>query len=123
MTQLIAGVDPLQENNTIKDKTISKIQGSNLYQIPVPFEFEGKSYGKLFNYLTQEKSVIPIGILRGTFTHLKMGPKFNRMPYVFTNPSKDVELYSCDSVYILSQYPLESVLFLCKEEYNNYHFQ
>lgn len=32
------------------------------------------------------------------------------MPYVFTNPSKDTEVFSCDRVFVLSQKPLPSNL-------------
>ena len=43
------------------------------------------------------------GILRGVFANTKSGPKNNKMPYVFTNPPKDTELFTCDKVFILSQ--------------------
>jgi hypothetical protein len=29
------------------------------------------------------------------------------MPYVYTNPQKDTEIFSCDRVFVLSQVPLE----------------
>lgn len=37
------------------------------------------------------------------FANTKSGPKNNKMPYVFTNPPKDTELFTCDKVFILSQ--------------------
>jgi hypothetical protein len=37
-----------------------------------------------------------------------MGPKMNKDSYVFTNPPKDTELFSCDKVYVLSQAPINS---------------
>ena len=38
-----------------------------------------------------------------------MGPKGNKLPYVFTNPPSDTELFSCDRVFVLSQTPLPIV--------------
>jgi hypothetical protein len=49
--------------------------------------------------------MIPLGLLRGTFANMNMGPKANRMPYVFTNPSKETELFSCDRVFVLATTP------------------
>lgn len=42
------------------------------------------------------------GLLRGTFPHTNTGPKANKMPYVFTNPPRDTELFTCDKVFVLS---------------------
>jgi hypothetical protein len=77
--------------------------GSALYQIPVLVEgLESRTYGALYSHLAKRKQ-IPLGILRGVFNNTKSGPKANKMPYVFTNPPKDTELFSCDKVFVLSQ--------------------
>jgi hypothetical protein len=33
------------------------------------------------------------GLLRGTFANMAMGPKANKLPYVFTNPHRDSEVW------------------------------
>ena len=50
--------------------------------------------------------MIPLGLLRGVFSNTNTGPKSNKMPFVFTNPPKDTELFSCDKVFVLSQTPV-----------------
>lgn len=81
--------------------------GSALYQIPVLVEgLESRTYGALYSHLAKRKQ-IPLGILRGVFNNTKSGPKANKMPYVFTNPPKDTELFSCDKVFVLSQTPVK----------------
>jgi len=50
--------------------------------------------------------IIPIGLYRGVFPHMNIGPKQNKACYVYTNPAKDTELFSCDKVYVLSPKPL-----------------
>jgi hypothetical protein len=37
---------------------------------------------------------------------MNIGPKQNKSCYVYTNPAKDTELFSCDKVYVLSPKPL-----------------
>jgi hypothetical protein len=37
---------------------------------------------------------------------MQVGPKQNKLPYVFTNPPKETELFSCDKVFVLSQKPI-----------------
>lgn len=78
---------------------------SSLYQISIPEGLESRTYGALFQLLCKRKQ-IPLGLLRGTFPHTNTGPKANRMPYVFTNPPKDTELFTCDKVFILSPEPI-----------------
>lgn len=82
------------------------LHSSSLYQIPLPEELESRTYGALFRLLSKRKQ-LPLGILRGVFSDTKYGPKANRMPYVFTNPDKDTELFNCDRVFILSQTPVK----------------
>jgi hypothetical protein len=80
--------------------------GSSLYQINVPEGLDSKTYGKLFSLLAK-KNQIPLGILRGVYADTKCGPMSNKMPYVFTNPPKDTELFSCDKIFVLSQTPIK----------------
>lgn len=84
---------------------LNKVTSSCLYQIPIPENLEPRTFGSLFKYLSND-NMIPLAILRGTFTHLKLGPLGNKMPYVFTNPNYDSELFSCDKIFVLSQNPL-----------------
>jgi hypothetical protein len=88
-------------------KRIKDIQGSCLYQMAIPENFNEKTYGKLFQKLSTQ-GIIPLGILRGTFHGLSVGPKANRAPYVYTNPDKDVELFKCDKIFVLSTKPLQA---------------
>jgi len=90
---------------TTKAGDKKKQRGSSLYQIQIPEGLESRTYGSLFKFLAARK-IIPLGLYRGVFSHMKMGPKMNKESYVFANPPKDTELFSCDSVYVLSQLPL-----------------
>jgi hypothetical protein len=88
-------------------KSLSRsLRGSSLYQIPLPEGLDSRTYGALYTLLAKRK-MIPLGILRGVFANTKSGPKANVMPYVFTNPPKDTELFSCDKVFVLSQTPIK----------------
>lgn len=88
-------------------KKIQDIQGSCLYQMAIPDSFTGKTYGKLFQHLSAQ-GMVPLGLLRGTFAGLSVGPKANRAPYVYTNPDKDVEIFKCDKVFVLSTKPIQA---------------
>ncbi|RYH31494.1 hypothetical protein EON65_02550, partial [archaeon] len=81
------------------------VYGSCLYQMALPEDLEQKTYGHLYQLLST-KGIVPLGILRGTFSHMNMGGKSNRTPYVFTNPEKDSELFSCDRIFVLSTSPI-----------------
>lgn len=83
---------------------LNSIKGSCLYQISLPEGLAGKTYGALYQHLAT-LGMVPLGLFRGTFANMNMGPKANRMPYVFTNPSKETELYSCDRVFVLATTP------------------
>jgi hypothetical protein len=83
---------------------VRTIEGSCLYQISLPENLPKKTYGALYQHLAQN-GMVPLGIYRGIFSNMNIGPKSNRMPYVFTNPSKDTELYSCDRVFVLATSP------------------
>lgn len=87
-------------------KRIKDIQGSCLYQMSIPDNFTERTYGKLFQKLSTQ-GIIPLGVLRGTFAGMSVGPKANRAPYVYTNPDKDVELFKCDKIFVLSPKPLQ----------------
>ena len=88
-------------------KRIKDIQGSCLYQMSIPESFTEHTYGKLFKELSVQ-GIIPLGILRGTFSGMNMGPKANRAPYVYTNPDKETELFKCDKIFVLSPKPLQA---------------
>ena len=88
-------------------KRIKDIQGSCLYQMSIPDSFNERTYGKLFQKLSVQ-GIIPLGILRGTFSGMNMGPKANRAPYVYTNPDKETELFKCDKIFVLSPKPLQA---------------
>lgn len=85
---------------------ISAIVSSTLYQISIP-DLPNRTYGYLFKHLAHQ-GIIPLGIYRGVFPHMKVGPKQNKYCYCYTNPAKDTELFSCDKVYVLSPTPLIS---------------
>jgi len=63
-----------------------------VYQIPIPSEMKGKSYGALFLFLSISYNIIPIGLYRA----------YDEDPFVFTNPAKDVLLNENDKIYVLS---------------------
>jgi len=85
-------------------KGVSAIVGSTLYQINMP-ELQSRTYGHLFKHLSLQ-GIIPLGLYRGVFSHMKIGPKHNKSCYCFCNPAKDTELFSCDKVFVLSPRPL-----------------
>ncbi len=77
------------------------IKTGSLMQIAVPDGLESRTYGSLYKFLSH-RDIIPLGLYRGVFPHMKLGPKANKMSYVFTNPAKDTELFSCDRIFVLS---------------------
>ena len=103
INKLVGGVERKEKG---KASGKSHLQGSSLYQIPIPEGLESRTYGALFRLLANRKQ-IPLGLLRAVFHNTKTGPKANKMPYVFTNPPKDTELFACDRVFILSQTPIK----------------
>jgi hypothetical protein len=92
---------PSKNNGSLASSMI----GSSLYQISIPDGLESRTYGALYRLLSRRKC-IPLGILRGVFSNTKSGPKSNKMPYVYTNPPKDTELFSCDKIFVLSPIPV-----------------
>jgi hypothetical protein len=97
--------------NVTKQKKggVNNIRGSALYQISVPEKLDTKTYGSLSHELAT-RGILPLGLLRGVFSNMSVGARSNKMPYVYTNPSKDTELFSCDKVFVLSQKVLSSTL-------------
>ena len=112
--QLVAGSDP--ELTSAWDSAwraagnTTKLVDSNVYQIPVPEQFRGNTYGSLVEWLLLKKDIVPMGLLRGRPEKLACGPRGNRRPYVYTNPSSEIALESYDLVYILAQDPPEDLL-------------
>ena len=86
---------------------LNQIAGSCLYLISIPDNLLKKTYGSLFKHLARD-NCIPLGLLRGTFAAMSMGPKANKMPYVFTNPDRDSEVFSCDRVFVLSTVAMQA---------------
>jgi potassium large conductance calcium-activated channel subfamily M alpha protein 1 len=100
--QVLAGGNP---NFVVEPKRgVSALVGSALYQMKIP-EGEVRTYGEMFKSLCND-GILPLGLYRGVFKNMNVGPKQNKMPYVFTNPPKETELFSCDKVFVLSQKPL-----------------
>ena len=94
-----------KKSNRLKSR-LEMIESSCLYQIKVPDDIEIKTYGKLYQYLSTQ-GIIPLGLLRGTYGKMAIGPKNNKMPYVYTNPDKYAELFTCDRIFVLSTKPLQ----------------
>lgn len=99
---ILAGL--MGNRHTEPKNGISAVVGSSLYQIKIP-EMGIRTYGELFKALVKD-GLIPLGLYRGVIKTMGVGPKQNRMPYVFTNPPKETELFSCDKVFVLSQKPI-----------------
>ena len=92
-------------------KKNSKLQGivsSYLYQIGIPEDAARRTFGYMYKKLSKDENMIPIAIYRGTLPSMKAGPQGNKMPYVVTNPHQDIELFSCDKLFVLSQLPVQS---------------
>ena len=85
-------------------KGLAAVVGSGMYQIKIP-EGETRTYGELFKSMVKD-GLIPLGLYRGVLKNMQVGPKGNKLPYVFTNPPKETELFSCDKVFVLSQKPI-----------------
>ena len=98
----------LNADDSMYERAINNIQCSCLYQMPIPSYLKKMYYGYLFKELALS-GIIPLGLLRGTMVRdgeSTLGPKLNKMAFVFTNPDKDSELYCCDRVFVLSPQPI-----------------
>ena len=105
LVKLISGAEVEKKSAKSSGKAnkagVSSIESSSLYQIPIPDNLETRTYGSLFNRLITT-GVIPLGLFRGVFANMSVGAKGNKLSYVYTNPSKDTELFTCDRVFVLS---------------------
>ncbi|CAD8213071.1 unnamed protein product [Paramecium octaurelia] len=72
------------------------IKDSNLYQVPVPEDYLNKTFGELFNYLSIERHLIPLGLYR------LAKALDNKHPYVYTNPPAETTLTPRDKVFVLA---------------------
>lgn len=92
-----------RSSGTSVDIDLSDLKGSCLYQIPLPADMPGRSYGSLYKRLSK-RGIVPLGLLRGSSSPSE------HAPYVYTNPSYDTELSSYDFVFILSVQPIKDGL-------------
>jgi len=76
---------------------------SQLHQISLPDGLQSRTYGALYKLL-YKRGQIPLAIMRGIFKNRGVGSRGNSMRYCFTNPSYDMEIFSCDQIVILSSY-------------------
>ncbi len=106
LSKLVAGTDPVLDSMPNKEEPsiiADNIKESHLFSIQVPDNFVDKRYADLFAYLIRlEEKLLPIGILRGVWGTLKLGPLGNRKSYMYTNPERDVKLFKGDSVFVLA---------------------
>lgn len=105
LNKLISGTDHMSPSPLLsprQTKGLNAAIGSSLYQIPMPDGLKDKTYGALVKLLAS-RGILAIGLLRGLLHNMHLGPKGNKMVYVYTNPSKDTEVFSCDRVFVLSQ--------------------
>jgi hypothetical protein len=61
----------------------------------VPEDYLNKTFGELFNYLANERNLIPLAIYR------LAGASDNIYPYVYTNPKKNLKLTHKDKIFVL----------------------
>ena len=108
-----------RKKNAVVNSKMFDGMGSSLHQILVPDNLKKQTYGELFKALSQ-RGMIPLGLLRGTFPAMNIGPKGNKLPYVYTNPSKETEVFSCDKVFVLSQKSLNTTKFTADELHENF---
>ena len=69
-------------------------ESAHVHQIPVPVNFVKRTYGDLFEYLTN-KEIIPIALYRPA--NFKNAPR----PYIFTNPESTTKLIGQDFVFVI----------------------
>jgi hypothetical protein len=79
------------------NRGIQAVKGSAMYQIPIPKEFVGKTYGELFHHFVS-KGTLCMGLYRGANS-----TSHNRLPYVSTNPDKKTIVKKNDVAFVLSQ--------------------
>jgi hypothetical protein len=96
-----------EEHSRARKSVLNGLPCSALYLIAIPQSLQKKTYGALFQHLARD-GIIPLGLLRGIFANMSLGPKSNKMPYVFTNPDRESEVFVCDRVFVLSTVPMEA---------------
>jgi hypothetical protein len=106
LNKLISGNDqnataPGQPSRNSSKTNVPSSTSSSLYQIPMPEGLEAKNYGELVKHLAKQ-GILAIGLLRGLLYNMNVGPKANKMVYVYTNPCNETEVFSCDRVFVLS---------------------
>ena len=108
LSKLVAGTDPILDSMPVRKEDCenerdSNIDESHLFSINVPEDFVGKRYADLFAYLIRlDECLLPMGILRGVWGTLKLGPLGNCKNYCYTNPDRECKLYKGDSVFVLA---------------------
>ncbi|GBG28713.1 Calcium-activated potassium channel slo-1 [Hondaea fermentalgiana] len=83
---------------------------SNLYQVPIPKEYVGETYGDLFLHFTRQQGILPLGLLRAMYPSKNRRQQASRTSYsryVSMNPAQAQELYEDDQVFILSPHAPE----------------
>jgi hypothetical protein len=53
-----------KEQYSYTDGDFSNVKTSNLYHVPVPEEYVGKKYIRLFDHFTTRRHMIPLGLYR-----------------------------------------------------------
>ncbi|GBG31892.1 Calcium-activated potassium channel subunit alpha-1 [Hondaea fermentalgiana] len=100
--QLVIGQSPESASRWQQETghlVANAIHSSELHMIPVPPELHNKTYGDLVGYLNKQE-IIPLGLRRGVLQERQ-----NVMPYVVTNPPRDMEIKRIDKVFVLSREP------------------
>ncbi len=99
-----------EDDEDIKHKNMNNIllgiQSSSLYLIGLP-DLPRKTYGHLTKHFARD-GIVVLGLLRGVFANMSYGPKANKMPYVYTNPDRESELFACDRAFVLSTVPMQA---------------
>jgi len=80
---------------------------SYCFQIPVPSEYHGHSYGDLFRDLLTMRDLLALGLYR--CKEMTGAP----MPYVFTCPPPSTPVHEHDKVFVLSHSPYNDQTFGC----------
>ncbi|CAD8212795.1 unnamed protein product [Paramecium octaurelia] len=95
LQQILTG---MRQSNQITQAIVVdlEIKDSNLYQVPVPEDYLNKTFGELFNYLSIERHLIPLGLYR------LAKAVDNKHPYVYTNPPAETTLTPRDKVFVLA---------------------
>ena len=106
LRKIVAGSDPVADNawnEKWEERVGSNLQDSHLFQVSIPSEFYGKTYGELFSHFALlEERLLPLALLRGVWGTLNQGPLGNRLPYVYTNPRPGAPLHKGDACFVLA---------------------